>query len=174
MYFLFLDVAYVSWMVRGFMWVHQQTVWRDVWVSWFLRIFITYRASLPCCQSFLRDERNTVPAAPRILQPMPSWLVFGRCSNRISDTTPLSLLRFFVVFFSLSRYMPGWYLGYITAASNESLSSSSLTYPSTIWLYVVQLLGRLCGLVVRVPGYRSRGPGFDSRRYQIFWEVVGL
>jgi hypothetical protein len=28
--------------------------------------------------------------------------------------------------------------------------------------------------VVRVPGYRSRGPGFDSRRCQIFWEVVGL
>jgi hypothetical protein len=33
---------------------------------------------------------------------------------------------------------------------------------------------RLYGLVVRVPGYRSRGPGFDSRSYQIFWEVVGL
>jgi hypothetical protein len=33
---------------------------------------------------------------------------------------------------------------------------------------------RLCGLVVRVPGYRSRGPGFDSRRYQILWEAVGL
>jgi hypothetical protein len=33
---------------------------------------------------------------------------------------------------------------------------------------------RLCGLVVRVPGYRSRGPRFDSQRYQIFWEVVGL
>jgi hypothetical protein len=27
---------------------------------------------------------------------------------------------------------------------------------------------RLCGLVVRVSGYRSRGSGFDSRRYQIF------
>jgi hypothetical protein len=33
---------------------------------------------------------------------------------------------------------------------------------------------RLCGLVVSVPGYRSWGPGFDSGRYQIFWEVVGL
>jgi hypothetical protein len=27
---------------------------------------------------------------------------------------------------------------------------------------------RLCGLVVRVSGYRSRGPGLDSRGFQIF------
>ena len=27
---------------------------------------------------------------------------------------------------------------------------------------------RLCGLVVRVSGYRYRGLGFDSRHYQIF------
>jgi hypothetical protein len=26
----------------------------------------------------------------------------------------------------------------------------------------------LCGLVVRVPGYRSRDPSFNSWRYQIF------
>jgi hypothetical protein len=26
----------------------------------------------------------------------------------------------------------------------------------------------LCGIEVRVPGYRFRGPGFDSRSYQIF------
>jgi hypothetical protein len=28
--------------------------------------------------------------------------------------------------------------------------------------------------VIRVPGYISRGPGFDSWRYQIFWDVAGL
>jgi hypothetical protein len=28
--------------------------------------------------------------------------------------------------------------------------------------------------VVRVPVYRTRGPGFDSRHYQIFGEVMGL
>jgi hypothetical protein len=32
----------------------------------------------------------------------------------------------------------------------------------------------LCGTVVKVPGYRSRGPSFDFQRYQIFWEVAGL
>jgi hypothetical protein len=36
------------------------------------------------------------------------------------------------------------------------------------------LIDGLCGVVVRVSGYRSRGPGFDSRRYQILREVVGL
>ena len=33
---------------------------------------------------------------------------------------------------------------------------------------VLKKYDRLCGLVVRVSGYRYRGLGFDSRRYQIF------
>jgi hypothetical protein len=39
---------------------------------------------------------------------------------------------------------------------------------------MMYLCDRLCGLMVRISGYRSRGLGVDSRRYQIFWEVVGL
>jgi hypothetical protein len=46
----------------------------------------------------------------------------------------------------------------------------SLLFSVCVWLYK----DRLCWLVVRVPGYRSRGPGFHFRRYQIFWEVMGL
>jgi len=45
------------------------------------------------------------------------------------------------------------------------------------WLYLCYYTGmhdRLCGLVVRVSGYRYRGLRFDSRRYQIFWVAVGL
>jgi hypothetical protein len=33
---------------------------------------------------------------------------------------------------------------------------------------------RSCGLVARVPGYRSSGPAFGSRLYQVFWGIVGL
>jgi hypothetical protein len=43
-----------------------------------------------------------------------------------------------------------------------------------IFKYYLERNDRLCGLAVRVPGYRSGGIGFDSRRYQIFWQVVGL
>jgi hypothetical protein len=35
-------------------------------------------------------------------------------------------------------------------------------------------MDRLCALVVRVPCYRPRCPGFHSRRYQISRVVVGL
>ena len=35
------------------------------------------------------------------------------------------------------------------------------------------ILDRLCGLVVRVSGYRYRGLGFNSQRYQIFLSSSG-
>jgi hypothetical protein len=41
------------------------------------------------------------------------------------------------------------------------------------FIYYVEERDRIFGLVVRLPSYRSRGPGFVSRRYQIFPEVVG-
>jgi hypothetical protein len=36
------------------------------------------------------------------------------------------------------------------------------------------IIDHICGLVVRVPGYTSKVPGFDSLPYQIFQEVVGM
>jgi hypothetical protein len=54
---------------------------------------------------------------------------------------------------------------------------STLSYVkwNRIFIHTVEeILDRLCGLVVRVPGCRYRDPGVDSRRYQVYWEVVGL
>jgi hypothetical protein len=56
-----------------------------------------------------------------------------------------------------------------------SVTSFKGTPKSMGIFYNVSLLtDRLCGLVVRVPAYRSRGLGFDFRSYQIFLDVVGL
>jgi hypothetical protein len=44
----------------------------------------------------------------------------------------------------------------------------------TFYCLYIFIWNRLYGLMVRVPTYRSRDPGFDSRRYRVFWEVVGL
>jgi hypothetical protein len=38
----------------------------------------------------------------------------------------------------------------------------------------MQACGRLCGLVVSVPGYRSRGPGSILATTRLFWEVAGV
>jgi hypothetical protein len=50
------------------------------------------------------------------------------------------------------------------------VSKAILFAASSIFLAI--FLDHLCGLVVRVLGYRSGGAGFDSRHYQK--KVVGL
>jgi hypothetical protein len=46
--------------------------------------------------------------------------------------------------------------------------------PGISCIYILLWTDRLCGQVVRIPGHRSRGSGFDSQHCLIFWEVMGL
>ena len=103
-----------------------------------------------------------------------------------------------VVMFQLYTAYHGWLFFRV---ERESLSERITEYCLIIYVYIAHFATRVpqlkirhfwvigiernvcrctfnrysvCGLVVRVSGYRYRGPGFDSRRYQIFWVVVGL
>jgi hypothetical protein len=51
---------------------------------------------------------------------------------------------------------------------NDDVPESTEVDSAEVSLINKSLPDRPCGLVVIVPGYRSRGYGFDSRRYQIF------
>jgi hypothetical protein len=87
---------------------------------------------------------------------------------------------------------PRFYVDVETYSSTWPVIYQLLTSHISSWVTLVKLLltliilnnfiiiiadiyvDRLCGLVGRVSGYRSRGPGFDFQCYQIFWEVLGL
>jgi hypothetical protein len=51
--------------------------------------------------------------------------------------------------------------------------AKSKSLVNKLFFFIIEIIriDRLCGLVVRVSGYTSKGPGFDSQSYQIFWEV---
>jgi hypothetical protein len=56
----------------------------------------------------------------------------------------------------------------------QSRCPNGLLSPKARQTFSVTQHDRLCGLVVRVSGYRSGGPGFYSRRFHIVWEAAGL
>jgi hypothetical protein len=68
-----------------------------------------------------------------------------------------------------------WALDYFKLNPTKFMTMVNKVYKlllnNIIWLW--DMVDRLCGLVVRVSSYRSRGPGFDFRPYQIFWELGG-
>jgi hypothetical protein len=92
--------------------------------------------------------------------------VYRTCS--LKDTarfqqTPFGLTRMTIICYH--------FLGFVTLTHTLLLITLWVKRCINIFLIAVLVGDRLCGLVVRVSGYRSRGPGFDSRPYEI-WNGV--
>jgi hypothetical protein len=76
---------------------------------------------------------------------------------------------------SRCHYRPSAYAANIRADSHQFCHRHDFSLLIIAkYLVLFQHRDRLCGLVVRVPGCRPRGPGFDSLRCQIFWVAMGL
>ena len=57
---------------------------------------------------------------------------------------------------------------YVLYAFSQAACSMGVFKDDISVTEIIYRLDRLCGLVVRVSGYRYRGLGFDFRSYQIF------
>jgi hypothetical protein len=91
---------------------------------------------------------------------LPFYLIFLSFSPFSSFLVPLSYVFIKLYFFVFIIFIHLFFLSILL----------------TLLFFIIPYLlsDRLCSLVVRVLGYRSRDPGFYSRCYQIFLEVVGL
>ena len=88
-------------------------------------------------------------------------VVWGQRNTRVDPTHATWIDRFPLCMTAFVNYVP-----------HRKLSSTETMFMVIVMLR--EIADRLCGLVVRVSGNRYRGLGFDSRRCQIFWVVVGL
>jgi hypothetical protein len=89
--------------------------------------------------------------------------IFRAQKTVIWTTASQKLLRTVMLHPTLETDIQRWYVR--TCTNNDTCLKL---------IYLDTNLDCLCGLVVRVPDYRSIGPGFGSWHYQIFWEVMGL
>jgi len=63
---------------------------------------------------------------------------------------------------------------HFSSRASQCAITFQLDSTTTFNIYKFDMVITIGLCVVRVSGYKYRGPGFDPRRYQIFWVVVGL
>jgi hypothetical protein len=94
--------------------------------------------------------------------------------NLIHTLTPWSLRSILILFSHLCQGFQSGLFHQILELNFLDIFNFPISSPCPVNLILhllIQIQDHLCGLAVRVFGYRSRGPGFDSWPYQIFWEV---
>jgi hypothetical protein len=90
----------------------------------------------------------------------------------VAIPTELSRLNKFIHWHGWTFVTSVWFAGRWPTTQGAILLL--ITCSMRLMMKSIQLFDRLCGLVVRDSGYRSREPGFYSRRYQIFLRRSGF
>jgi hypothetical protein len=125
----------------------------------------------------LRDKHSQPWTANISLSISCAWAFYPwqkRTTERCSSVVHSQALRHLDYWTQpLNMHMRVWYLDCHEAGLCCYLVINLENLLRQLQLFYLHL-DRFCDLVVRVRGYRSRGPGFDSQRYQIFWKVVGV
>jgi hypothetical protein len=119
-------------------------------------------ADRPILRPDLTVSSHLTRGLPRGLFPRIPQANFFASSTCISSLT-FRTLADFIALIILGEYFKFW--NFLCVSSPFCVYFPHSSFILTICIY------HLYGLVVRVPGYRHRGPGFDSRHYK---KVVGL
>ena len=125
--------------------------------------------NIPCGRASCEPSRNAqlINGYPGILKWTVTTNSIYRCPAEANSGSAIqSIPLYFAKIGSSHRLLAFSILFQYTASQRNGLRF--------ILILHFRLIDRLCGLVVRVSGYRYRGLGFDSRRYHIFWVVVGM
>jgi hypothetical protein len=104
---------------------------------------------------------------------------YGREAERSGGTSPYltrycTALHWFVLSETRTAELLCWIFRVRHYRRLKLFHSENRRTRSCFYPYVSSLTDRLYGLVVRVPGYRSRGPCSIPGAARFFWEVMGL
>jgi hypothetical protein len=137
-------------------------LWQNIWsfVGLQFAVFLASLFSLVWCRANCRDrvQGNSVQRVYLMISFAKQRLDFPPKCNQTSVFRNHVSIRHFSLF-SSARFTLDLFFSNFLYALTSAILSWSLFPDLSVFYFILALFHRLCGLVVRVLGYRSGGPG---------------